>query len=223
MTHVLVTDIAGNPNVGLFGFITDTFGLISAQVSSETRQQLEKVLKVPIHPCTIAGTHLIGVFVSGTHKKIIIPSITFDYEKDYLRSLGIPFEVVDTKLTALGNNIVVNEHALLYHHEMEPSVIEHLQKIFEVPCKPMKIHDHDTVGSCLRITSQAGIIHKDARDDVIETLSAQLHIPIEIGTVNQGAPQVASGILANKHGFIIGTLSTGIEITNADEVLGFLK
>ena len=38
-----------------------------------------------------------------------------------------------------------------------------------------------------------------------------------------GSPYVSSGILTNKNGFVIGSMSGGPEIDNADKALGFLQ
>jgi len=41
-------------------------------------------------------------------------------------------------------------------------------------------------------------------------------------TVNFGSQSLGSGIISNSKGFIIGEMSSGVEITNIDEGLGFL-
>ncbi|RLF51129.1 MAG: translation initiation factor IF-6, partial [Thermoplasmata archaeon] len=47
-------------------------------------------------------------------------------------------------------------------------------------------------------------------------------LDVMVGTVNHGAPLIGSGIIANSHGAIIGSLTTGIEMNRIEEALGFL-
>ncbi|MFW5746389.1 MAG: translation initiation factor IF-6 [Nanoarchaeota archaeon] len=222
MVHVYRTNFSGNPNVGLFAFATDRFCLVGASVTDENVSQLEEVLGVPVHRITIAGTSLVGVFVSGTADKILVPSIIFEHELKELKELGIDYAVIETTLTALGNNVVVNAKAALVNSDMEKAAIDAISSALGVCVEKGRIYDQDTVGSCLCLTSRGGIIHRDASDQQIDAFSDLFGVTIDIGTVNHGVPQVSSGIIANKNGFLIGRQSTGIEVSNVDELLGFL-
>lgn len=223
MDHVLPVAFQGNPNVGLFVHVTDTYCLVGHSIDNQMREQLSALFKVPVHPISIAGTSLIGVFVSGHAQMLLVPSIIFPHELDQLKKTGIPFTVIDTIHTALGNNIVANTTAAIINPQFEQSAQDAIAAALKVPVQQNIIVDQETVGSCLLITPRGGIIHKDASDELIEKLSTTFGVTIEIGSVNNGVPQVSSGIAANSNGFIIGNQSTGIEMTNADEVLGFLE
>jgi translation initiation factor 6 (eIF-6) len=65
--HVLMTDINGNPNIGLYGFCNDNFCLLGNEVPEKKFKEIEDVLKVKCHRISIAGTSLIGVFVAGNN------------------------------------------------------------------------------------------------------------------------------------------------------------
>lgn len=221
-SHVYRLSFQGNPNVGIFAYATDSYCLLGSSVPDEFEKELKDALQVPIHRLSLAGTSLLGVFCAGNENMLLVPSIVFDEEIEDLKKLKIPFTIIDTKMTALGNNLVANEHGVLLSAEFERSAREQIVKALAVDGRDEIIVDQDTVGSCLKLNKHGGIIHRDASDELITSLSEFFQVPIEIGTVNRGVVQVSSGLILNSNGYIIGGHSTGVEVTNADEILGFL-
>ena len=69
--HILKTNFNGNPNVGLFGFATDEYCLLGKEIKKYVAKEIEKVLKVPVHQITLAGTSLIGAFAVGNSKILL--------------------------------------------------------------------------------------------------------------------------------------------------------
>jgi translation initiation factor 6 len=48
-------------------------------------------------------------------------------------------------------------------------------------------------------------------DEERELLKEVLKVDVDVGTINMGCPFVASGILANDNGVVVGGLTTGPE------------
>ena len=94
--HLLMTNINGNPNVGLYGFANNKYVLVGREVPAALAQEIGKVLNVPVHQISIAGTSLLGVFLAGNDHKLLVPSIAFDSELRVLDKLGIPYAVIET-------------------------------------------------------------------------------------------------------------------------------
>ena len=46
----------------------------------------------------------------------------------------------------------------------------------------------------------------------MKTFANVLGVKVEQSSINNGIPYVASGILANNHGIVVGSLTTGPEI-----------
>ena len=61
-------------------------------------------------------------------------------------------------------------------------------------------------------TMHGGVIHPEADEDDINTISNVLGVNIEPATINGGVPYVHSGILVNNHNMVVGTHTTGPEI-----------
>ncbi len=47
-------------------------------------------------------------------------------------------------------------------------------------------------------------------------------MPADIGTINYGGPLVGSGLLANDHGYICGSDTSGPELGRIDQALGYI-
>ncbi|MFH1770250.1 MAG: translation initiation factor IF-6 [archaeon] len=212
-----------NPNVGLYGFVTDKFALVGREVGANAVKELERILEVPVHIISIAGTSFIGVFVVGNEKKILVPSITFESELKVLDKLKINYEVFETDLTCLGNNIALNKNGAFVNPDFSAQEIKKLESIFKVPVKKINIADSETPGACMVINGDKALVHRDISKEDNKLIEKTLKVKTFSGTINMGSPQIKSGILCNSKGMIIGAISGPAEIMNAEEGLGFIE
>ena len=225
--HVIKANVNGNPNIGLYGFATDKFCFLGNEVSELVVKEIEEVLNVPIFQLNLAGTSLIGVFMTGNEENILIPDIAFDSEIENLKNitnkLGVNLHIINTKLTALGNNIACNLKGCMINPEFSEDVKQQVAEALNLPVKEGKIAGLPTVGSLLVMNKKGCAIHRDAEDFEINFVKSIFNVETETGTVNMGNPFLSSGILANTNGFVVGNASGGPEITYLDETLGFIE
>ncbi len=220
--HVDTANTQGNTNIGLYAFATDTYCVLGPEAEN-LKPQLEAVLNVPVVVTTIAGTSLAGVFLAGNAQTLLIPDIAFEHEIKALKQAGVSVQSVSTTHTALGNNIVANEHGALIGPMFSEQQRAHIEKLLGVETHLFRIAETEVVGSGMIITTKGGLIHSQATQFEQDMAQDILRLPRLLpGTVNFGSPYVRSGIIANSNGFLIGSSSGGPEITNADEALGFI-
>ncbi len=217
------TNVQGNPNVGLYGFCTDEYCLVAPEFTQEQISKIQEVLRVPVYQIKIARTSLIGALVTGNKNILLVPGITDTPELLHLKQLGIPHKVIQTKVTALGNAILCNENGALVSREYSADTKKIIRQALQVTLHPGEIGTTEVPGSCVIHNKHAAVIHAFATAEQIKEVEALLGIKCTKGTVNFGSPYVRSGVLANANGMVIGDSSTGIEIENIYEVLGFLK
>lgn len=221
--HVHVTLFNGNPNVGLYGFTTDRYCLVGNGVPASEIKIIKEVLKVPVHKIMIAGTDLVGAFVAGNSKMLLVPEITFPRELKVLDKLGIDYTVINSKITALGNTILCDDHGAIVSQEFSADQKKKIRQALGVSLKPGTLGDLDTVGSCGVITTKGGVLHRDASPDEVKKAEELFGVELECASVNMGNPHVSSGIIANSHGFVVGKASGGPEVNYIDAALGFLS
>jgi translation initiation factor 6 len=220
--HLLKASINGNPNVGLYLYLTDEFCIAGLEVDSKTIEQIHKVVKVPVYHLNICGTSLVGAFCAGNSECLLLPEIVLKSELEQLESFNIKYKILKTDLNALGNNILANEIGCLVNPDFSAAQQKEIRTALQVNLIPGRIADLPTVGGLAVLNSSHGVVHHDISPAEKRVLKELFEIKIESATVNLGNPYVRSGLVSNKHGFIIGSQSTGVEISHIDEELGFL-
>ena len=222
--HVKQVSVQANPNIGLFVYATDEFAIIGPEAKG-LQEDIQEVLQVPVIISNIAGTSLAGVFLAGNSQHLLVPTIIFENELEHLREqLDIPVSVFQTTHTALGNNLVINEHGVIAGPMFSKEEQEQLHELLQLPVQQFEIADVEVVGNSVVHTTKGGLIHRDATPQEMDQTQETLQLPRLLpGTANFGQPYVRSSIVANTKGFLIGDSSGGPEITNADEALGFIN
>jgi len=221
--HLLQTSFHQDSNVGLHGFANDKFCLLAVHTQHEYAAKVEKVLNVPVHLLNICGTSLIGAFVAGNNKCILLPHIIFDSELHKLDQLCIPYHILKTDYTALGNNMIANDHACLISPDLAPCQGEIKEALQIEHIKVMGIDDVSVIGSLLALNSKGCLLSAFATEEDAQFVEKFFGVPVTRGTVNLGSPYIHSGVLVNSHGLVIGGRTGGPEAVAIDEALGFLN
>ncbi len=220
--HILKTAFDENPNVGLYGYCNDTYCLLGKSVPKKIVEEIKKVLKVPVHTVTISGSSLIGALCTGNDTCLLLPDIIYEEELKIFDKLKIEYKVINTKLTAFGNNILCNNNGCLVNPDFSAVVKKQIRQALNVSLNPGKIADIDVVGSCCVFNSKGALIHPEVSKSEREKVEKLLGVKCTKGSVNFGSPYVRAGVLCNSNGFVVGRMSTGVEARDIDEALGFL-
>ena len=219
---MLKVNFNGNPNIGLLGIATDSYCIIGSRLSEKLMDEIRRVLKVPVIHTTICGTELAGVFCAANSNCLLLPDIVFDNELKTLERHNIKYEAIDTNNTALGNNILCNDKGCLVSKDFQKKEIGKIEKALGVKAVKARIDGLDIVGALAALNKKGCLAHEDIKEEEIKIIEDILGIKCGTGTVNFGSPFIKSGIIANSNGFIISRSSSGHEIINADDGLGFL-
>ena len=219
--HVLKTKFHNNPNVGLYGFATDSYCLLPKNLSKQLVETIKEVLDVPVYQVTIYNTNLIGIFCTGNDDYLFVPDLLPEHEIEDLEKIkGIKIIQLHTRFTALGNNIAIKDKNCLVNPNIELSVRQKLEYLgFKVIL--LEIAESPTVGTCTALNHKGCLLHRDATNAM--KISSFLNLPTNIGTVNFGSPYVRSGLIVNCNGYIVGGETTGPETQRIDETLGFIN
>lgn len=217
--HVLIANFNGNSNVGLYGYASDKYCLLGREIPEKFYKKIEEVLDVKIIPATIAGTSLLGVFLNGNNKILLVPSIVFPQELAVLDKNKIKYKIIDTKFTCLGNNLIVTDKACIASDDYGQRELKQFEDALGFNVIKAKIANHSTLGSLTAYNKRGILCHHDISESEAKLLTKTLKMEVSTGTVNMGSPFIGSGILCNSKGMIIGELSGGPEIINADQVL----
>lgn len=213
-------DFGGNSNIGLFSFSTDLLCVIGKGLTDSSKKLLKDILDVEIIESSFLGTDLAGIFVSGNSNGLIVSSRLEESEIELLKKHS-PVLVIETKYTALGNLILANDKGCIISKEIK-NLKKKISGFLKVPVEIGTIGEMDLVGSLGICNNKGCIVHKSASPEEIKHIRETLGVPADTGTVNFGSGWMRSGVLTNTNGFLAGKKTSGPEMGNIAEVLGFV-
>ncbi len=214
--------VLGSPNIGIYALATNNYVLVPPRMSDTRVKGFERILGVPAVRATLGGTILLGVLAAANSNGMVVPSFVSDEEIQALSGVVENISRVESKRTALGNLILVNDRGALVAESLcrERSVIAKIQDVLGVEVVPSHIAGMSYVGSLGATNNKAALVHPLIEDDEKRRLSDCLKVNVDTGTVNGGSPFVHSGILVNDHGVIVGPLAAGPELMVISNLFG---
>ncbi|MCD6084942.1 MAG: translation initiation factor IF-6 [Desulfurococcales archaeon] len=212
--------IFGNPNIGVYVFANNKVALVPQGTDSGTKRKISDTLNVDVVEARVAGTFLLGILVAGNDRVLLVPRIARDEEVEYLLNLGLNVHVVHITFTALGNIVLANSKAAVFHPELDKSDVHRLSELLGVgKYIQAPVAEIPTVGSVAVVTDRGGVIHPDVGDEELRNLANFFGVPLDVGTVNFGVAFIKTGLVANNYGALVGDKTTGPEILRITKAL----
>ncbi|KAA0007522.1 MAG: translation initiation factor IF-6 [Thermoplasmata archaeon] len=215
-------DFDRNPHIGIFGKANDDVIFLRKNLLKSVKKRVAKTLNAEIVEISISTSSIIGSLLALNSHGAVITSETDEETIEQIKNEGLSVFVMQDKHNAAGNNILVNDKGALVHPEIRRYNIKQMEKVFGVPVKTGTIAGLKTVGMAAAVTNKGLLCHPKIEEKERELLESLFDVDVMVGTVNHGVPLIGSGLLANSHGAIVGTLTTGIEMGRIEEALGFL-
>ncbi len=209
-----------NPNIGLFMFATDVFCLVPDYVREKDVEEVAEILGVDVIPTRVAGTSLIGAFVSGNSKGVIVPWIVREEEVRNLKEHGIEVFVVKDRVTALGNLVAANDRGALISQSISMRAAKEIAEFLDVDYVRRNVAGMEVVGAAVIATNKGFLGHPSIGEEELKLLGKLFDVPGDTTTVNFGDPFVRTGIVANSKGVIVGEDTSPVELLKIESVLG---
>lgn len=211
--NIFKYDVYRGPNIGIYTKANDSFVFVPNGFAKTKVDTLTSHLQVEPLFTSVANTRLIGTLMVVNNNGILIPNISFEHELSYLKkATGLNVQVLDVKMTALGNMMCVNDKGGVVSPKIPKEAIKTITDTLGIEVIQRKIAGYHQVGAMAYANNHGGIIHPETDDEDIRAISDILKVKIEPATVNGGIPYVASGILANNKAIVVGNLTNGPEI-----------
>lgn len=210
-------DFSGNPYLGVFAATNDGAVIAPPSVPAKALRRVEEALGVRAIRMNIGGASLVGSLIALNSEAILLTSLAGDEEMAKLE--GLDAYVLDHRLNAVGNNVLVNDHGALCHPGYGKRAIRELEDVFGVEVHRATLGGQKTVGSSGVATNRGAICHPHATEEELALLEEVLKVKPLIATANYGTPQLGACVVANEGGAITGTPTTPIELGRIEEGL----
>ncbi|MFX1562270.1 MAG: translation initiation factor IF-6 [Promethearchaeota archaeon] len=212
-------DFSGSSNIGAFCKVTEKC-LLKPGSTAPTQKALEDLFEMSTIKTTIGHSTLIGILAAGNSNGLLVPHLIFDEELDALReALDLSVTPLESKLTALGNLILANDHAALISPEFSNREIQVIRDTLDVEIEKRTLAESPLVGSYCVVTNSGLLAHTEVTEEELEGLAEFFKVNVDIGTINCGIPYVSIGLLATSQAAAAGFETTGPELMRISETL----
>jgi translation initiation factor 6 len=120
--------------------------------------------------------------------------------------------VMETKKTAYGNLVLANDFGAVVDPRFKGPTIKQISKTLGVEVVRAEIAGLPYVGSLAVATNKGILAHPLLKDKERKVLEKVFKVPVDVGTVNCGIPYVGTGLIANSHAAVAGSMTTGPEM-----------
>ena len=216
------TTILGNSGLGVFALSTEDFSIVPYSIKESSLKVISDTLSVNVIQTTIANSVLVGTMIIGNSKAILVPQNIKEKEYKILEenlSGQIKLVELNSKYTALGNLIVMNDKGAIVSDMLEKNAQKQIQDELDIEIVVGNLLGSPLVGSLVMSTNRGALVHPLFSEEEIKEIASILRVKVDVCTINRGIPYPRVGIIANSKGAVIGTDSTGPESMRIFEVL----
>lgn len=214
--------VYGNPFIGIYARTNENFTLVGRTVSDKFIKYTGR-LGTEAMSVTIGDSELVGIYSIANSKGILLSAVASDEELAHIKRIAgsnVNVERLDSKFTAIGNNIATNDHGTLVNPRIPDGDVRKIKDVLDTEAVKFSIGNFETVGSMVLATNNGFISHPGADEEKLKQIESVLKVKGGIGTANGGVPFVPLAVIANTKGFIVGETTTGYELHRISECLG---
>ena len=220
---VYLSSIIGSVCIGVYSIANEKIVIIPKMVPQEKAEETAKWLKVKLVHTSIANSILAGAFICANSTGMVLPKSIRTEELSLIKSFfDGTTTIIDSKKTAFGNLVLTNDKGAIVDPNFTESEVKQISSALGVEAIPGEIAGLPYVGSLAVATNKGILANPNIKDDEKDLLESVLKVPVEKGTINCGIPYVGTGLIANSHAAVVGSLTTGPEmfiIENAIDVV----
>jgi len=217
-------DVFGNACIGVYSLVNDKIAIVPPQVPESKRHKVEEWLKVKVVATTVGKSVVTGALACSNSNGVILPPFATEEEVEAIKSASdFNVTVMDTKKTAYGNLVLANDKGAVADPRLAKKVVNKIADTLGVEVVSSEIAGLPYVGSLATATNKGVLAHPMLKEGERKVLEDVLKVPVDVGTINCGIPYVATGLLGNSNGAMVGLLTTGPEMFIIGQALDVVK
>lgn len=218
-TRIYRATIRKSPFIGTYVSLFDNNAIVPPIAPKGFLKLLHKYLGVNTVSTTIGGVSSIGPMVAMNGNNIILPRTIVDEELSVISRIYSEAMIVDSKLLAWGNLLVVNNKGGLISNMVPKEIMNQISDFLGLELVPLNLKDYRTIGSLFAISDEVGLVSPLVNSEGLQLAREVLKIRLNTTTVNDGEKLVKLGVLLNDKGLIVGRTTTGPELMAIQSLL----
>ncbi|ADC64221.1 translation initiation factor eIF-6 [Ferroglobus placidus DSM 10642] len=212
--------IHGSPLIGMYVRANEDYAIIGVR-DHKAEEAIKEELEVKVIRSTILGSELVGAMLAMNSSGAIVSDLILEKELKKIEKYVDVYKV-SSKMTCMGNVILMNDRGAIVHPEVEESIINVLKDELKLKVAKGTVGGIKTVGMAAVVTNSGGLLNPNASEWEVKRVEETLEIETATGTVNFGSDMVGTGVVANSKGYVAGKDTTGFELGLIEEALGFV-
>ena len=210
---VYLSSIIGSASIGVYSLATEKIVIIPKMVPADKAEKTADWLKTKLIHTSIGGSLLTGALACANSNGIVLSPFVRQEELDAIKAgFDGNVTVMETKKTAYGNLVLCNDKGALVDPRMKEEMLKTISETLGVEAVQGTIANLTYVGSLAVATNKGVLANPLLKDEEKKVLESVLKAPVDVGTVNCGIPYVGTGLIANSHAAVAGSLTTGPEM-----------
>ncbi|MCL2358410.1 MAG: translation initiation factor IF-6 [Nitrososphaerota archaeon] len=220
---VYLSSIVGSASIGVYSLATENIVIIPVMVPQDKAQEYADWLKAQLIYTTISGSVLAGALACANSNGMLLPNSIRNEELEHIKKVFTGnITIMENKKTAYGNLILANDRGAVVDPRFKPKEIEQISDALGVETVPTEIAALPYVGSLATATNKGVLAHPLLKEEEKKTLESVFKVPVDVGTINCGIPYVGTGLIANSHAAVAGSMTTGPEMFIIEHALDTL-
>ena len=210
---VYLSSIVGSASIGVYSLATENLVMIPRMVQQKKAQEVANWLKVKLAYTSISGSVLLGALVCANSNGLLVSNGIREEELSVIRaSFDGNITIMESKKTAYGNLVLANDKGAVADPRFKEKEIKQIADTLGVEVIQSEIAGLPYVGSLATATNKGVLAHPLLKDEEKKALENIFKVPVEVGTINCGVPYVGTGLIANSHAAVAGSMTTGPEM-----------
>jgi len=210
---VYLSSIVGSASIGVYSLATENIVIIPVMVPQQKAQEYADWLKAKLIYTSISGSVLIGALACANSNGMLLPSSVRNEELERIKNVFHGnITIMETKKTAFGNLVLANDKGAVVDPRFKSHEIRQISDALGVEAVPTEVAALPYVGSLATATNKGVLAHPLLTEEEKKTLESIFKVPVDVGTVNCGIPYVGTGLIANSHAAVAGSMTTGPEM-----------
>jgi len=199
----------GSIHIGVAILCTEDFSFLPNNSPQRMKTIVKTITKTNVVELSeyIIGSLMVGNSFGFVVSNVITPEVLTKIKITGLNVYQVP------EFFAFGNVVLANDFGGIISPIIPPKIRKQIGDTLNIPLETRTLAKSDLVGSLAYVTNYGGLITPLAEEEEVKEIKEILHLKeIGVGSINRGSEFVASGIVGNTKGILLGRETTGIEI-----------